>query len=101
MHWQSQSYAEHEALGGYYTAIDSLVDDLVEQYQSKYGIMTGYKATEFGDITTVTPVAYLENLLKYIDQTKDSIFDDSSMLNLVDEIKGLLQKTLYKLKNLK
>ena len=32
-HWQTQSYAEHEALGEYYESLTDLNDKLVETYQ--------------------------------------------------------------------
>ena len=34
-HWQTKSYAEHEALGEYYNKFDELNDRLVETYQGK------------------------------------------------------------------
>ena len=34
-HWQTKSYAEHEALGEYYTKFNELNDRLVETYQGK------------------------------------------------------------------
>ena len=32
-HWQTKGYAEHEALGEYYTKLNSLNDKLVEAWQ--------------------------------------------------------------------
>ena len=32
-HWQTQSYAEHEALGEYYESLTDLNDKLVESWQ--------------------------------------------------------------------
>ena len=34
-HWQTKSYAEHEALGEYYNKFNDLNDRLVETYQGK------------------------------------------------------------------
>ena len=34
-HWQTKSYAEHEALGEYYNKFNELNDRLVETYQGK------------------------------------------------------------------
>ena len=36
-HWQTKSYAEHEALGEYYNKFNELNDRLVESYQGKTG----------------------------------------------------------------
>ena len=36
-HWQTKSYAEHEALGEYYNKFNELNDRFVETYQGKTG----------------------------------------------------------------
>jgi hypothetical protein len=42
LHWQTTSYAEHNAFGGFYDAADDLIDTLIEAIQGKYGrIMLG------------------------------------------------------------
>ena len=46
-HLQTNSFAEHMALAGYYGGIDDLVDGLVESYQGKYGIISGYSNYKF------------------------------------------------------
>ena len=37
------SFAKHKALDDYYNEIIDLTDGLVESYQGRYGIITGYK----------------------------------------------------------
>jgi hypothetical protein len=42
LHWQTTSFAEHQAFGGFYDAADDLIDNLIEAIQGKYGrIMLG------------------------------------------------------------
>ena len=44
-HWQTTgpgSYATHIALQGYYDVLPDMIDTLVESYQGKHGIITGY-----------------------------------------------------------
>ena len=43
LHLQTESYSEHKALQNYYEGIDGIVDGLVESYQGKYGIISGYE----------------------------------------------------------
>ena len=43
------SFAEHMALGGYYTEIGEKLDGLIESYQGKYDIVKGYKSYSFED----------------------------------------------------
>ncbi len=41
-HLQTPSFAAHKALNEYYENIVDIIDGLVESYQGKYGIITGY-----------------------------------------------------------
>ena len=43
-HWQTKSYAEHEALGEYYNKFNELNDRLVETYQGKTGERINFSA---------------------------------------------------------
>jgi len=99
-HLQTTSFAEHMALGTYYEGIVPLIDGLVESYQGKHGIITGYsnyKLLEYnGNNQTI---AYLEQLCEIVDQTYETI-DDSYILNQLDTVTELIKSTVYKLKNL-
>jgi hypothetical protein len=96
-HLQTDSFSAHKALNEYYDGILPLVDGLVESYQGKYAKI------EIADWNTDSKqpiIPYFESLLSYIDKNKDKAFTDSSLLNQVDEIKAMVQGTLYKLKEL-
>ena len=101
-HWQAQnvgSFSAHSALGEYYDEIVDLVDDLVESYQGKYGIIYGYKGTpvirEGGDFKL-----YFEALSKYVDLKRQKLTQDTYIQNQVDDIAALVESTKYKLNNL-
>ena len=36
-HWQTKSYAEHQALGATYDAFTGLIDEFIETLMGKYG----------------------------------------------------------------
>jgi hypothetical protein len=99
-HLQTQSFAQHSALGAYYDGIIDLVDPFIESYQGKYGIIRGYSspASFREDDDTIK---YFEGLVKYVELTREKISQDSYLQNQVDTIVELLQSTLYKLKNLR
>ena len=99
-HLQSQSYAQHKALQGYYEDIVDLIDSYVEQYQGKYGILKGYVPTTqvFEDDSTVR---YFAGLLTFVENTRRELPQDSNLNNTVDEIVSLIVSTHYKLKFLK
>lgn len=100
MHLQSNSYAEHMALGSFYEAIPGLTDSLIEEYQGKYGIVTNYQTIS---LSTQDPVTYLKGLRNIVDTTRCSEIkdEDTNLQNTIDEIVSLIDSTLYKLVNLK
>lgn len=91
------SFAAHTALQAYYDGIIPLIDGLVESYQGKYGILTGYKMSaslrEDGNF-----VAYFEALCMFVEKTRQFIPQDSYLANQVDTIVELINSTKYKLK---
>lgn len=99
-HLQTTSFAEHMALNVYYDGIVPLIDGLVESYQGKYGILTGY--TNFNLIEykgNNQTIAYLEKLCEAVYSTYETV-DDSYIQNQLDTITELIKSTIYKLKNL-
>lgn len=98
LHLQSRSYSEHKALQGLYEGLDTLIDDFVEAYQGKYGIIEGYK----NDYELPEPaLEYVVGLADYIKQARASIAQDTELQNIIDEIAQLVDSTLYKLRFLK
>lgn len=94
------SLAAHLALQDYYEGIVPLIDDLVESYQGKYGILQGYKMA--GDLREDDNyVGYFDALAKFVETTKEYLPQDSYLANQYDEITTLVYKTKYKLNNLK
>ena len=101
-HWQAigeDSGAKHLALGAYYEEIVGLVDDLVESYQGKYGIITGYNGpSTFREDND--PLKYFTALNTYVEMSRAGLTQDTYIQNQVDEIVALIETTLYKLQYL-
>jgi hypothetical protein len=96
-HLQTQSYAAHKALNGYYDDIVELIDTYVESFQGRYGILTGYQpATKFFEDDST--IKYFEGLLMFVDRIRQELPQDGELNNTVDEIVGLISSTIYKLK---
>lgn len=95
LHLQTRSYAEHKALQHYYEGIDGIIDDYVETYQGKYGIIEGY-GTEYQ--APLKPLEYMVSLSDYLKQARPSLPQDSELLNILDEMAALLDRTIYKLR---
>ena len=65
-HWQTSSFAEHEALGEFYEGFNDLMDKFIETYQGCYGrIMLGCEL-EVKPYTMDAPVAFLTSFKEYI-----------------------------------
>lgn len=94
-HWRTTSYAEHMALGAFYDALVPLIDQFVEQYQGamRARLDVPLADNEFdGEIEEI-----LEQQMAWIEDNRTSICprDETALHNVIDEIVGLYQKTIY------
>jgi hypothetical protein len=96
-HLQTQSYAAHKALQGYYEDIVDLIDTYVEAYQGRYGILTGYTpATQIYEESAT--LKYFTGLSAFVDKIREELPQNGELNNTVDEISGLISSTVYKLR---
>lgn len=101
LHLQTTSYSEHKALQNYYEGIDGLIDGLVESFQGKYGILSGYKSYNIeGYKSTDATIKYLQGLCGKVEDLRDCC-EDSYIQNQIDAVGELINSTLYKLRFLK
>jgi|LakMenEpi03Aug12_release.lakeMendotaPanAssembly.Ray.scaffolds.fasta_scaffold834197_2 hypothetical protein len=101
LHLQTNSFAAHKALNGYYDGIVPLADKYAEAYQGIYGIIKGYK----------TPVKYVEGdkailpyfkkLEKQIKSMKTKLPKNEDLENTYADILDLIHSTQYLLTELK
>jgi len=95
-HLKTRSLAAHMALGEFYPAIIDFADKLAEAYQGCEGKLINIpyvKNTVNEDVESI-----LRNHIKWIESNRKKLSDESSIQNIIDEIEGLYQSTLYKLK---
>ena len=97
-HWQTSSFAEHEALGDFYEAFNPLVDRFIESYQGCYGrIMMGCDM-EVKPYTLDAPITFLEEFKSYISGgARMLVIGNPALTNILDEINGLVDQTIYRL----
>ena len=100
LHLTTRSYAQHMALGEFYTALPGLVDQLAEAYMGVYDVPQPLHAiyTKPTDAESV-----VSELADYIDENRGKLIDksDTCLLNILDEIQALCAQTLYKLRRFK
>jgi hypothetical protein len=98
-HWRAKTYAHHIALGEFYSGLEDKLDSFIEAYMGKYGVLENYKS--FYALPGPDPVAELELLCNNVYTMREKLPQDSELQNLIDEIKDLIDSTLYKLRFLK
>jgi len=101
LHWQTTSYAEHNAFGGFYDAADDLIDTLIEAIQGKYGrIMLGgidsIPVSDYSNLKINMFIIDMESFFTFeifqcgIDKNADAEID-----NILHEIRGEIDKLKY------
>jgi hypothetical protein len=100
LHLTTTSYSEHKALEAYYTEIGDLVDDFIEAFQGKYGLLTNF--TTNYELPT-SALEYMRYLSKEVETLRvaDGFPEDSELQNITDEIAQLIDSTIYKIRFLK
>jgi len=101
MHWQTESYAQHVALGEFYQAMPDLVDGVVEAYQGKNNVILRKFPIDMESYEDMTPLLYMEYLNQELYESRGLFGDDSEIQNLVDGIADLIDTTIYKLRRFK
>lgn len=104
-HWQTQkkpgSFAQHDAFGKAYDALTDRIDDFIEIYQGKRGVIMGKN----GFIINLTnlddnPNAFIDEFINYLIVHVTDELDpkaDTDLLNIRDEMLGILNQTKYRL----
>ena len=98
-HWGTKSYSAHKALGKLYEGLDGLIDNFTETYIGVEGREEIKQITELqlnGPFrTSIDQVinSLEEFLMKEIPEELDE--DQTALLNIRDEMLGLVQQTKY------
>lgn len=96
-HRQTRSFAEHKALDGFYNEIVEQLDDFVETYQGRFGRVQFNNPNE--SLKNYEKGAAAQALQQFVASTqemkKELGEEPSDLQNILDEIVGLTQKTLY------
>ena len=100
MHWSTDSYAAHKALGEYYEAIPGLVDTVVESYQGCYGLVGKFTARMDPPrgMSGEAMAGYFDDVKAYVEKQREKLPERSELQNAIDEIAALIDATIYKLR---
>jgi hypothetical protein len=96
LHWQTQSFAEHNAFGATYDSLDDKLDRLIEAYIGKYQRpkFGGVQSLSFADYDSIKVDAFLLSIYEFfVDLFMAD--QDAELANLRDEIVADVQKLKY------
>ena len=96
LHWTSKSYAEHQALGAFYTGLPELVDQVAEAMMGKFDMTPTFPSDYYAPAATAKEE--LEDLKEYVMEVRTRLPQDSEIQNLIDEIAQSIDQTLYLLR---
>lgn len=96
-HLQTDKYSTHIALDDFYSEMPEKVDALIEAWQADNDIVKDYKNILDGSLGSLE---YLQEL-KRITKEGRELLGSSELESLCDDILGLIDSTIYKLKHLK
>lgn len=98
-HWQTKGFARHNAFGGFYSSVDPLIDQFLEEAMGKYGrfnLDDETKTIQLSNFSEIDLKGLLDTLRNALYQFTEQ-FDqqDTNLLNLRDEILGEVNKLSY------
>lgn len=91
----------HLATGEFYETIGELIDKLVESFQGRNGLISGYKASKQFIEDTSQACEYYKSLVKMVELFRDKECCNIGYIqNQLDTIIELIYTTIYKLENM-
>ncbi len=98
-HWQTKSIARHEAFGNTYNDLQDLVDRYVEEFMGKYGrfvLEDENKTIQLSNINELDMESFISTVRDALVQFSDELdSSDTNLLNIRDEMLGLINKLGY------
>ena len=97
-HWQTKSFAQHEAFGKVFDSLSDLIDEFVEVSMGKYGRpSTKGQELEMFDLEDVDIMDWTSGVVDYLISFDDILdeTEDSDLLNIRDEMMAEFNKLKY------
>ena len=100
LHWQTKSYARHNAYGGIYDALNGLIDGFIEVYMGKYGrveFASGEGTIVLKNTNDLGLNEFLNQNLEFLMSLSSSLDPqkDTDLLNIRDEMMSEINKLKY------
>jgi len=85
-HWQTDSYAQHQAFGKTYEALDELIDGLIEAYMGVYGRLKSNItfSIELAGLSGIE--SSIKDFSSFLIELRKHVEAHSDLQNMIDEI---------------
>lgn len=96
LHWGTNSYAEHKALGKAYETLDGLVDTFIETWMGIHGKSLSPVRLELHSYKPGSADKLLDQAVQFFSKDMDSaISGNTDLSNIRDEMLGVINHTKY------
>lgn len=97
-HWQTKSYAEHQAMGGFYDKFGEQIDEFVEAYFGRNGVRRATKTfdLELKNYEGKASTELMNDGIQFVTTELESVIEgDTDLQNIRDEMLALMNHTKY------
>ncbi len=99
-HFATKSYAQHVALGEFYAAVIDQIDEVVEVFQGRGGLIDSVSVPN--NVSPSNIIQHLVTEADWIETHKAEICERCDTVgNLIDELAAIYRRTIYKLEHLR
>jgi len=100
MHWQVKSLSLHLALGELYEVLDEMVDALAEVTMGLESEAVNVDVAEPNGFSMESAQEFVASLTSLLEELRETMPDNSALLNLYDELQAKVLKVKYKVERL-
>jgi hypothetical protein len=97
LHWQTKSYAKHKAYGDSYDELSDLIDGFMEELMGKYGRFSlTSNSIQIINIEDLAVDDFVDGSIEFLASLTEQLDPvDTNLLNIRDEMLGVLNKLKY------
>ena len=98
-HVEQKSFllSKHEALYSTYVDLGPKIDSLLKGFTGLYNY-PNIRIFELGTIPENKLLEYVQDFYRFINESRDALFKDHSLIRIIDEISGIVCDLIYRLK---
>jgi DNA-binding ferritin-like protein len=94
-HWQTKMYSRHQAFGATYNALGELIDSFMEAYMGKNGRISAPGSIPLQDLNNEVE-SKIDSYIEFLNSLTETLEPrDTDLLNIRDEMLGLMNKLKY------